>query len=166
MQMYSNVIFVQKYACDKKIIHSTGCSLAGVTCDSSVSVQFKTICDMWCEHYTAIWIKHVFFVKFTQWWPIFVRLCQHEWNVVNTLKMDLDTVRTVDMAKTCNWVGFLWKFPAVWFVGTDKHSIKIFSWLECRAQCWMCLVQLIATCHLRGSSPQDIHVPSIMSKSL
>jgi len=45
MQMYSNVIFVQKYACDQKIIHSTGCSLAGVTCDSSISVQFKTICD-------------------------------------------------------------------------------------------------------------------------
>jgi hypothetical protein len=30
----------------KKTTHFTGCSLAGVICDSSVSVQFKTICDV------------------------------------------------------------------------------------------------------------------------
>jgi len=30
--------------------HSTRCSLAAVTCDSTISVQFKTICDVWREH--------------------------------------------------------------------------------------------------------------------
>jgi len=43
-------LFKKVLGAEKKHTHSTRCSLAVVTRDSTVSVQFKTICDAWREH--------------------------------------------------------------------------------------------------------------------
>jgi len=56
-------LFKKVLGAEKNLIyytHSTRCSLAVVTRDSTISVQFKTICDAWREHLVEMvqYLKH------------------------------------------------------------------------------------------------------------
>ena len=79
--------------------------------------------------YTAIWPKRVCSVKFTRCWCIFGRSCQREQDVVNRFKIDLDTVSTVDVAKTCILISFSWFFPAEPNVGNNVEWVLFNSFL-------------------------------------
>ena len=93
---------------------------------SSVSTYYTWYLSLM---YTAIWSKCVCSVKFTWCWCIFGRSCQHEQDVVDRFKIDLDTVSTVDVAKTCILISFSWIFPAEPNVGNNVKWVLFNSFL-------------------------------------
>ncbi len=82
------------------------------TTNRKQTTMWRTLRTNGWRVYTAIWPKRVCSVKFTRCWCIFGRWCQRERDVVDRFKIDLDTVSTVDVAKTCNLISFSWNFPA------------------------------------------------------